>query len=589
MKESSELIQFSIYKINVEKVEETISLKEDENINDIKSKIIEYLRNCIKKGRDNVLISDYDEFTLMLIKSKRNPIWKNMVEYMINNGKIIENIDNKKIINESTSYILFTIVDNKIYAMTGGRGANYISKFIEKNYGLYLIPKIVDKNNPIIRKVVENNITGNNLSTERITKNVTSVSMEDSLGSIYRELNIQVSKEIAKKLGVSGIEDNKQISISSGDSVVIRKSISLEELKVILKTLSKLEEKEDNFILNYFVPIRKKGIKLSYLKDIMIRSILNNELDKFQLVSDDISQYYFTSSKYILTKENESILVKTSPIEFKDIIDTLMDDKGRLYKTRIEEALYQYELGTMDENGETVIVPDKIINLLRGCIEDENYCYYLLNGTWYVFEEHFFNKLDEKYKLLYDNIQTESEKVVEKFNLTKEANNEDMYNGMFIEDRKIITVHKHEIKFIELADLIFYDDDNIYLMCNKGEFNGEHVRDLENQINTSSKMIELVLRNDKNLIKQYYNDLNEKEKEKIQQDDFLKLFNKQIVFIAGFSKNYKRQTRSPYAKYLLCELEKNLKNSGFNLLITNFTPAENKKKGAVKKVQKKNE
>ncbi len=578
MKESSELIQFSIYKINVEKVEETISLKEDENINDIKSKIIEYLRNCIKKGRDNVLISDYDEFTLMLIKSKRNPIWKNMVEYMINNGKIIEDIDNKKIINESTSYILFTIVDNKIYAMTGGRGANYISKFIEKNYGLYLIPKIVDKNNPIIRKVVENNITGNNLSTERITKNVTSVSMEDSLGSIYRELNIQVSKEIAKKLGVSGIEDNKQISISSGDSVVIRKSISLEELKVILKTLSKLEEKEDNFILNYFVPIRKKGIKLSYLKDIMIRSILNNELDKFQLVSDDISQYYFTSSKYILTKENESILVKTSPIEFKDIIDTLMDDKGRLYKTRIEEALYQYELGTMDENGETVIVPDKIINLLRGCIEDENYCYYLLNGTWYVFEEHFFNKLDEKYKLLYDNIQTESEKVVEKFNLTKEANNEDMYNGMFIEDRKIITVHKHEIKFIELADLIFYDDDNIYLMCNKGEFNGEHVRDLENQINTSSKMIELVLRNDKNLIKQYYNDLNEKEKEKIQQDDFLKLFNKQIVFIAGFSKNYKRQTRSPYAKYLLCELEKNLKNSGFNLLITNFTPAENKKK-----------
>lgn len=578
MKESSELIQFSIYKINVEKVEETISLKEDENINDIKSKIIEYLRNCIKKGRDNVLISDYDEFTLMLIKSKRNPIWKNMVEYMINNGKIIEDIDNKKIINESTSYILFTIVDNKIYAMTGGRGANYISKFIEKNYGLYLIPKIVDKNNPIIRKVVENNITGNNLSTERITKNVTSVSMEDSLGSIYRELNIQVSKEIAKKLGVSGIEDNKQISISSGDSVIIRKSISLEELKVILKTLSKLEEKEDNFILNYFVPIRKKGIKLSYLKDIMIRSILNNELDKFQLVSDDISQYYFTSSKYILTKENESILVKTSPIEFKDIIDTLMDDKGRLYKTRIEEALYQYELGTMDENGETVIVPDKIINLLRGCIEDENYCYYLLNGTWYVFEEHFFNKLDEKYKLLYDNIQTESEKVVEKFNLTKEANNEDMYNGMFIEDRKIITVHKHEIKFIELADLIFYDDDNIYLMCNKGEFNGEHVRDLENQINTSSKMIELVLRNDKNLIKQYYNDLNEKEKEKIQQDDFLKLFNKQIVFIAGFSKNYKRQTRSPYAKYLLCELEKNLKNSGFNLLITNFTPAENKKK-----------
>lgn len=579
MKENNELIQFSIYKINLEKVEEVISLKETDDVNTIKNKIIKYLSNCIKKGKDNVLISDYDEFSLMLIKSKRNPIWKNLVEYMINNGNITEDIYNKNIINESTSYILFTVIDNKIYAMTGGRGANYINKFIEKNYGLYLIPKIVEKNNPIIKKVVENNITGNNLSTERITKNVTSVSMEDSLGSIYRELNIQVSKEIAKKLGVTGIEDNKQISISSGDSVVIRKSISLDELKIILNTLSKLEEKEDNFILNYFVPIRKKGIRLSYLKELMIKNILNGELSKFQLVSENISQYYFSSYKYILIDKNgERIVESFSPIEFKDIIDTIKDDKGNLYKTKIEGALYEYELGTLNENGETVIVPDKIINLLRGCIEDEEYCYYLLNGTWYVFEEHFFNKLDEKYKLLFDDIQKNSENIIKKYNLLKSALNEEEYNNMFIDDKRIIKVHKHEIKFIELADLIFYDENNTYLMCNKGIFNGEHVRDLENQINTSSKMIELVLKNDKDLIKDYYKNLDETEKEKIQQKDFLNLFNKNIVFIAGFSRNYKRDTKSPYAKYLLCELEKNLKSSSFQLFIINYTVDEDKEK-----------
>lgn len=578
MKENNELIQFSIYKINTEKVEEIILLKEDDDANTIKNKIIVYLSNCIKKGKDNVLISDYDEFSLMLIKSKRNPIWKNIVEYMINNGKIAEDIDNKTIINESTSYILFTVIDNKIYVMTGGRGANYINKFIEKNYGLYLIPKIVDKNNPIIKKVVENNITGNNLSTERITKNVTSVSMEDSLGSIYRELNIQVSKEIAKKLGVIGIEDNKQISILSGDSVVIRKSISLNELKVILKTLSKLENKEDNFILNYFVPIRKKGIKLSYLKEKMIQSIQNEELNKFQLVSDNISQYYYSSYKYQLIKEGECVFESFSPIEFKDIIDTIRDDKGKLYKTKIEEVLYEYEMETLNENGETVIVPERIINLLRGCIEDEKYCFYLLNGSWYVFEEHFFEKLDEKYKSLYDNLKKESDDIVKKYNLLKIAPNEDKYNGMFVEDKRIIKVHTHEIKFIELADLIFFDERNTYLMCNKGSFNGEHVRDLENQITTSSKMIELVLKNDKELIKKYYNELDSKEKEKISQEEFLKLFNKNIVFIAGFTNNYKKETRSPYAKYLLCELYKNLKVSGFDLLITNYTTSESNKK-----------
>lgn len=571
MRDNDELIQFSIYKINIEKVEEKIKLSDNDNGDIIKNKIIEYLKNYIKKGKDNVLISEYNEFSLLLIKSKRNPIWKNIVEHMIDRGEILQDISDRIIINESTSYILFTVIDNKLYAMTGGRGANYINKFIEKNYGLYLIPKIVNKNSQIIKKVLENNITGNNLSTERITKSVTSVSMEDGLGSIYRELNIQVSKDIAKKLGVDGIEDNRQISISSGDSVVIRKSISLNELKKILKTLSKLEEKEDNFILNYFIPIRKKGIKLSYLKDIMIQKIQDEDYDSFQLLSDKISEYYFTSYKYRIKEDGKCIFEKDSPIELKDIVNLIKNENGKLYKTRINQMLYNFELETLNENGEIIIYPEKIFDLLRGTIEDEKHCFYLLNGAWYVFEEHFFQKLDEKYKELFDKVQEKSERVVKEYNLLRSVTSEDEYNGKFTEEKGIIKVHTHEIKFIELADLIFFDDNNTYLMCNKGKFNGEHVRDLENQINTASRMIELVLKNDKTLLKEYYNGLDAKEKEKIGLSEFLELFNKNIIFIAGFSKGYRKETRSPYAKYLLCELYKNLKKSGFNLLIINYS------------------
>ena len=48
MKENNELIQFSIYKINTEKVEETILLEEKDDANTIKNKIIEYLKNYIR-------------------------------------------------------------------------------------------------------------------------------------------------------------------------------------------------------------------------------------------------------------------------------------------------------------------------------------------------------------------------------------------------------------------------------------------------------------------------------------------------------------------------------------------------------------
>lgn len=571
MKENNELIQFSIYKINEEKTKEILNINEEKDITDLKNNIIEYLKNCIKKGDDNVLISDYDEFSLLLIKSKRDPVWKHIVEKMINDGHIIEDLENKRILNESTSYILFTVVEGKIYAMTGGRGANYINKFIEKNYGLYLIPKIVDKNNPIIKKVVENNITGNNLSTERITKNVTSVSMEDRLGSIYRELSIQVSKDIAKKLGVDGIEDNRQIVISSGDSVVIRKSISLDELKTILNTLSKLEIKEDNFILNYFVPVRKIGIKVSYLKEIMINKILNEEYEDFQILSDNIAEYYFSSCKYIIKENEKEILKKEEPIVLSDIVEILKDEKGRLYKNRIEQMLNNFELETQNENGEQIIYPEKVLNMLRGSIEDDKNCFYLLNGSWYVFEEHFFDMLDEKYKNLYDNIEPVAKEMAKKFNLIrKDIKNEEEYNKKFENDKRIIKGHTHEIKFIELADLIFTDNKNAYLMCNKGNFSGANVRDLENQIYTASKMLEMIMKSDKKYIENYYTSLDDNEKKKIKLEDFKKIFNKNIVFVAGFLTGYKKDTKSPYAKYLLNDLNKNLETSGFKLLITNY-------------------
>lgn len=571
MSENNEVVQFSIYKINLERVKEKLDITKNISVIELKDNIISYIRNYIKKGNDNVLISDYDDFSLMLIKSKRNPIWKTMVEKMIKDGNVVEDIIDRDILNMSTSYILVAIVEKKIYVMTGGRGANYINKFIEKNYGLYLIPKIVDKNNPIIKKIVENNISGNNLSTERITKNATSVSTENRLGSIYRELSVQVSKDIAKKIGVAGIEGNKQIAISTGDSIVIRKSISLNELKTILKTLSNLEKKKDNFILNYFVPIHKKGIKGSDLKKILIEKIKSEEYDDFQILSDKISEYYFTASKYII-KENEKIIFeKETPITLEDVVEIFKDEKGKLHKNKIAAMLDKCDLEAIDEYGEYVTEPEKIFDLLRGSFEDSGNCFYLLNGAWYIFEEHFFDMIDDEYKNLYDQIKPLADEILDKFKLVKkDVKNEDIYNDCFKSNKHIIKAHKKEIKFIELADLIFFDEKNTYLMCNKGSFTGAHVRDLENQILTASKMIETVRKSDKDYLKDYYKRLEESEKLKITLEEFIKIFEKNIVFIAGFLEGYKKKTKSPYAKYLLNDLNKNLEMSGFKLIIANY-------------------
>ena len=42
---------------------------------------------------------------------------------------------------------------------------------------------------------------------------------------------------------------------------------------------------------------------------------------------------------------------------------------------------------------------------------------------------------------------------------------------------------------IEIADVIFWDEDSIYLMHNKDKFSGQGARDVVNQVLTSSEYL----------------------------------------------------------------------------------------------------
>ena len=139
--------------------------------------------------------------------------------------------------------------------------------------------------------------------------------------------------------------------------------------------------------------------------------------------------------------------------------------------------------------------------------------------------------LTSQYQDLFSENEEISKKIALKYGLTKKCKNEDDYNDMFINDSNVIKGHKNLIFQIELADLIYWDEDNLYLMCNKGTFNGEHVRDLQNQIYTSSKMLQSIKINDRARLEEYYEKLNINEKEKISKANFLKLFNKNTVLI----------------------------------------------------------
>lgn len=568
-----EEVQFSIYRISKQQILDILdNVDESSTTEELLDKIIFYLECYIKKsnGRDNVKKNIKNDYYILFIKSRREPIWKNLILNMLEMNEEDEKLF--KIFNDSSSYIIFKIVDNEIYVMTGGRGSNYISKFIEKNFGLYLIPKLIQKNNSVLKRIVENNTSGNNLTTRRVTKNMSSLVAESNIGSIYKELSIQISSELAPKLGIPLEESKKLLGVSSGDSFIIRKCISIEMLDNVLKTLSELSKKKDNFILNYFVPAEKKRKKKSDLNHMLYNYIIENNVNAFEIIADDIENFYFSSDKFIIKNNDNIIMEKQEPISMDDLMKLMLEMcNGNLSINFIKNFLNNTYLNTIDDNGNIIIPQTKIFTVMRGCVEIENESYYLLNGEWYVFEDSYFDMLNKNYKDVCDVILSKNYDIINHFNLKRDKKNEDDYNISFKETQNVIVAHKKNLKNVEIADLIFWDEENVYLMCNKSEFNGPGMRDLENQVLTSSSIISRAREMEPQILEQYYLKLDAKDKKIISQEKFKEiLLRKKVVYIIGFNEDLKINTKSVYCQYLLKEIYQNICQSNMELLYVNY-------------------
>lgn len=581
--------QFSIYKVDFEEVENKFKIGHKNldkgYIEEIITALVNGTEKIINKKPNSAssICVQYLGFSGLIFKTIHDPIWKEVAQQIIagNENKINPNkIPENFLTNSNISYLLFYKFSDNLYAVTGGYGSNYISKFTSKNFGLYLLPKIIKRDNPVLKQILENNLTGNQASTNRANRKSTSFITEQDMSSIFRQLCVEVGRDVATVLGISFSEEesiNKKVNIINKDSLVIRRSFSLNGLKKVIEKVYKLEKKDDNFALNYLVLAKKRGIKNSELLDILIQNLQEEKLENFMLVGDEYENYFVNADKYIIINENdEEYISYNEPITILDLFQKVKDNKQKLTKSFLNKLLKQWKIFTLDNSGKEVLFPLNIFDALQGFVEYKAkgvFCY-LFNGNWYVFDATYDKLLLQEYKEIYDKKKVESDDIKKRFGLKKAASTEDKYNRNFYANQNIIVAHTALMKNVEIADMIFWSSEKIYLMHNKMNFDGSGTRDLTNQILTSAEYIQKKMSSiERNsFLVEYYNEIKKKySKEKqvlnISQENFVNAFNsKEICFIAGYLKNYKKTTRSTYSRYLTIELSRKLTIKSFGYI-----------------------
>lgn len=580
--------QFSIYKVCFEEVEREFTFEETDSKEEYASKIVEALVNSVakivkKRPYSQMHWVEYKGFCGILFKTVHDPSWEGVAREIISGNQYEKEqpeMPKDFLKNTNISYVLFYIHEGSVYALTGGYGSNYISKFIEKNFGLYLIPKIVEKNNPVVKTIIQNNLLGNQTATQKTNKQSTSISIEQDMSSIFRQLNIEIDRGVAEDLGIEFNKEeseSKKIGIMNKDSLVIRRSISLSELQTLIHNIYDLERTPDNFALNYLVLASKKRIKNSELYDKLIEILIAKEFDRFILSGDDYTSFYTGADRYVLYNEEDTILLdKTYPLSFQDIVDQVPDQK--FTKSALQKMLKKWHISTFDNAGNFVLYRLSVYDAIQGVIEfgSDNCPCYLFNGQWYVFDDKFSRVLKSEFEEFFVQQLSVADDIAKKFDLRSIASTEDKYNSELQDNPNIAVSHTVLRDYVEIADAIFWDESTIYLMHNKHKFNGVGVRDVTNQVLTSAEYLQqnLARRGRESFLDSYYDAIADKysiaqKSFTIKKDEFIKMLTsgRSFKYVIGYIDGFKKGSQATYAKYLTIETVKKLAAKGIGCIV----------------------
>lgn len=581
---SKQKTQFSIYKIDLDQFASIQGMKEktrEQRAIDIVSYLLTEIKKEVNR-RDNAEFEDINisDVKGIVYKTVNIPEWDGMMSGLFE--KMQKEIS-FGIENTNVSYVLFYIVCENIYAMTAGYGNHLIKKYVERSWGLYLMPKLLGDDAGVIKEVKENNFYGNALSLSKANRYSTNIVHEKKMSSIFRELSLEIDDEISTQLGFRGEKETKRkTSMQLKDSLNVRRSVKIEELKEALKLVYEVEKKPDMYSMGYFLSSKKLGISNKDLFSKLIEDILNSSIEKINLIGDDYAKYCVGASEYVIQDDKqEDYFTSENPILFKEIIEQIREKK-KLSKTFLEKVLRKWTISTSSIDGKKVLYPISIFNALQGFVEygEKGIPCFLMQGEWYCFDDRYTELLEDEFNKIIENDKVQAQQLKDKFSLKAKDNNEDEFNDSFFGKTDIIVAHKSLTDKFEVADLIYWDDDNVYLMCNKAKFDGAGSRDLTNQMWASANYYQSKMNSTSrnSFLESYYERISERYKHNkhnqhkvpLTQNEFFSLFDKNVVFVAGYMAGYTIQNKSFYAKYLTIDSYKKMNDMGYKYICMNI-------------------
>ena len=572
-------LQIGVYKI------------EEKNLDNL-SAIIEE-KGYSNQELENEEISEY-RLKLFYQNKPTHPKWKDFFRSVAKANQDIFK-KNKSWI-EGFILLLFNEEKDNLYAVTGGPGYFIIQEHIYDDFGIDVFARLIKKEDKILKATKEKSVVGSILGTTKHFRKNFNLFETDSFGKIYQELKASLDKKIlTDKLGFAENDIKKESVCIAKSSFKINKAISFEHLLKIIRGCESILETELPISINNMEKLIKKkdqeliqSLDTELLNQLWQRNSEPQNSFAFDLCHKDFERY-LTASKYVVRK-GASLNNFFGEFEFEELndIDTLFtkiaeSEKNPENKEEFIKLMKSIKIYSYDEEDNDLTKGDLSAHLL-GDVTHNNKKYFFIDKSWYRIKDAFINDLNEYCKsFINKNFHNRLDK-----NWNYSDENENQYNQKYIGEKNTIVLDKITPENIEPCDILKWDDKNLYLYHVKAGF-GNKMRDVCSQIIIAANRINQDLNSSKKYIKKIYINLRKKiggesyfdeagkQTEIYSEDAFIRLFEKNLVFVLAVLdisndrirdiKNIE-EFKSNIAKFSLQELTKEMKGIDVDFRIT---------------------
>lgn len=504
-------------------------------------------------------------------------------------------IERANFIQQKLSLVFFIEFDNFLYVIIGGNSYRIIVPFIDENFGIDLYSRILDPENDELLSIKTRSLTGKKAGNYSFYKDNFKLIDHIKFGTIPKEISVKLSNIENNNFGFLKNSKNEKIQIIINNSIKFRKIISFENLQTLIKEIKYFEEIEKNDYLTTYTKISDTNLE-EILKHKLINEIF---LDIPNILQKPINpknkfEYEFCHPKYIdrfYEADSYNIYEKTDETKYSYFSRTI--NKSEIYEIVILRAVekfgtnislndlkyYLYGVKVRSykkDNKKQLTSASFLMHFNTEIIVDEQ-PYFILDNNWYLLQDSFVNDLNNQCERVLKNYITPQNILSKKWD-KRNVKKESEYNLLYKSEPNYLVFDTITIDGIELCDLLYYDDDNLYLIHVKYGFDSS-IRELYNQVILSARRLqETISSQDKKYLKLNFKAIIKKDGNKqMSERTFLKLFSKKINYVMAFSSTNKKELiiqdnlkkmRSSIAKFSVIQTSSEMRADYYDLFFT---------------------